>query len=72
MSTTKPDTVTCTACGTQVPRPADVQWRPLWDAGWRWVGSQDLYSCPDCPPVIVVDDQGRHRSPQQIEQAASH
>jgi hypothetical protein len=55
----KPTTVTCTTCHTTVPSPADSQWAPLWDAGWRWIGSQDLYSCPQCPPVILVQD-GRH------------
>ncbi|MEU3704675.1 hypothetical protein AB0E82_20600 [Streptomyces anulatus] len=60
MRTARSTVVTCTLCGTTVPRPADVQWRPLWDEGWRWLGSQDLYSCPACPPVLVVDEQGRH------------
>lgn len=50
----------CTACGARVPKPAPCQYRPLWDAGWRWIGSWKLYSCPDCPPVILVDEQGRH------------
>jgi hypothetical protein len=56
----KPTTVICTLCAVAVPRPADAQWRPLWDAGWRWIGSQDLYSCPACPPVVEVDAEGQH------------
>ena len=43
--------IACTTCGTTQPRPADGQWAPLWDAGWRWLGAQRLYSCPVCPPV---------------------
>jgi hypothetical protein len=67
MSTTTADvaaaaaaTVSCSACKTSVPKPA-AQWKPLWEAGWRWIGSWKLHSCPACPPVIVVDEQGRHR-----------
>jgi hypothetical protein len=56
----KPTTVTCTRCAASAPIPEDRDHRPLWDAGWRWIGSQDLYSCPACPPVIVVDAEGRH------------
>jgi len=47
------------ACETAVPRPPDVQWEPLWDAGWRWLGTLGLYSCPDCPPVVAADEQDR-------------
>lgn len=68
MSTTTEDvvaaaagTLTCSACRTSVPKPPDAQWRPLWDAGWRWLGTWKQYSCPDCPPVLVLDEQGRHR-----------
>lgn len=56
----KPDVVTCTTCSKSVPQPPDVQWAPLWDAGWRWIGSADLFSCPDCPALLMVDEQGRH------------
>jgi hypothetical protein len=54
------DTVICSACQTSVPRPPAGRWARLWDAGWRWIGTWNLYSCPDCPQVIVVDEQGRH------------
>ncbi len=47
-------------CGASAPVPEDRDHRSLWDAGWRWIGSQGLFSCPDCPPVLVVDRQGRH------------
>ncbi|MDX3516111.1 hypothetical protein PV755_45700 [Streptomyces caniscabiei] len=56
----KPTTITCTRCAAAVPVPEGRDHRPLWAAGWRWIGSQDLYSCPACPPVIVVDVEGRH------------
>ncbi|WP_329204005.1 hypothetical protein [Streptomyces sp. NBC_01435] len=57
----KPTAVTCTRCRASAPIPEDRDYRPLWEAGWRWIGSQNLFSCPPCPPVIVVDEQGRHR-----------
>ncbi|MGW7090046.1 hypothetical protein ACWGH2_42055 [Streptomyces sp. NPDC054871] len=66
MSTTNQDvvaaakTVSCTNCATSVPKPADAQWAPLWDKGWRWLGTLKLFSCPDCPPLLIVDEQGRH------------
>ncbi|MDJ0464962.1 hypothetical protein [Streptomyces sp. H27-C3] len=66
MRTARSTVVVCTRCAAEVPRPPDVQWRPLWDEGWRWIGSQNLFSCPACPPVILVDEQGRHRAPQQV------
>ena len=50
----------CTACGMSVPRPAPCQWTPMWEAGWRWIGTLDLYSCPECPPVVLVEEDGRH------------
>lgn len=53
--------VICTACEASVAKPADCQWRPLWEAGWRWLGTMNLYSCPECPPVVLVDEQGRHK-----------
>ncbi|MFE9437034.1 hypothetical protein [Streptomyces sp. NPDC006640] len=68
MSTTTEDAETeaaalmkCEACKTTVPRPDDCQFAPLWDAGWRWLGSLGLYSCPACPPVVVVDEMGAHK-----------
>ncbi|MFF0754351.1 hypothetical protein [Streptomyces sp. NPDC004267] len=68
MSTTIDDveaeeSVTCGACKTTIPRPEPVKWAPLWDAGWRWLASLGLYSCPACPPVVVVDEHGRHVRP---------
>lgn len=57
----KPMSLTCTACAATAPLPEDRDHRGLWDAGWRWIGSLNLFSCPACPPVIVVDEQGRHR-----------
>ncbi|MDC2951054.1 hypothetical protein [Streptomyces heilongjiangensis] len=70
MSTTTEDiaataagTLTCGACGTSRSKPAPGQWAPLWDAGWRWLGALGLFSCPACPPVVVVDEQGRHLRP---------
>lgn len=57
----KRTTITCTNCGATVDAPPDCQYRPLWEAGWRWIGSQDLSSCPTCPPVVVVTEEGRHQ-----------
>ncbi|WNZ14936.1 hypothetical protein [Streptomyces sp. 11x1] len=54
-------TLDCSTCDASAPRPPVAQWAPLWDAGWRWLGTWNLYSCPDCPQVIVVDEQGRHK-----------
>jgi len=54
-------TVECTRCHTTAEVPPDGNHAPLWDAGWRWMGSQKLYSCPTCPPVITVAPDGRHR-----------
>ncbi|WP_160159900.1 hypothetical protein [Streptomyces sp. SLBN-31] len=42
---------------------------PLWDAGWRWLGTLGRYSCPDCPPVVLVVN-GVHRAPGRTESAA--
>lgn len=55
--------ISCTRCSTTAEVPADGDHSALWDAGWRWIGSQNLYSCPACPPVVVVDAQGRHTLP---------
>lgn len=52
--------VTCTACEATAPLPEDRDHSALWAAGWRWIGL-DLTSCPDCPPMVLVDEQGRHR-----------
>jgi len=57
----KRTTITCTSCGTTTDVPADGNHRPLWEQGWRWIGSQDLFSCPPCPPVIMVTADGRHQ-----------
>lgn len=54
-------TVTCSRCSATTNVPEDGDYSPLWDAGWRWIGSWDLFSCPDCPPVIVVTEDGRHQ-----------
>jgi hypothetical protein len=32
----------------------------------------DLMSCPNCPPVIVVDEQGRHRRGPGAETFLAH
>jgi hypothetical protein len=53
--------VTCTRCKATALLPDDRDHSGLWDVGWRWIGSWNLFSCPTCPPVIVVDEQGRHR-----------
>ncbi|MFM9780366.1 hypothetical protein [Streptomyces scabiei] len=63
MAYTKPSFLTCTNCGATADLPEDRNHTPLWEAGWRWIGTQNLYSCPGCPPVIVVDAQGRHTLP---------
>jgi hypothetical protein len=57
----KRTTIACTNCGATTDVPADGNHRPLWEQGWRWIGSQDLFSCPPCPPVIVVTKDGRHQ-----------
>ncbi|MFF9901290.1 hypothetical protein [Streptomyces longispororuber] len=74
MSTTTEDvvaaaagTLKCSLCGTSAPKPAPGQWAPLWDRGWRWVGSCAA-SCPSCPPV-VVEEAGRHVRGPGLEQA---
>ena len=59
---------TCTRCTATAAIPDDGNHAPLWDAGWRWLGPQwdgrkvgpDLVSCPNCPQVIVVTEDGRH------------
>ncbi|MFD3516248.1 hypothetical protein [Streptomyces sp. NPDC058657] len=59
MPKTKPMSVTCTRCAASAPLPEDRHHSALWDGGWRWIGP-DLMSCPDCPPVIAVAEDGRH------------
>ena len=62
---------TCTRCTATVDMPDDGNHAPLWDAGWRWLGSCDLVSCPNCPQVIVVTEDGRHvRGPGAISATA--
>ena len=55
----KPMTLTCTRCTATAALPEDRDHRGLWAAGWRWIGL-GVQSCPGCPPVVVVDEQGRH------------
>lgn len=69
MSTTTEDvaaaaagTLDCGTCGASVTRPAPARYAPLWEAGWRWLGSLSLVSCPECPPVVIEKD-GRHVRP---------
>ncbi|MCA1223566.1 hypothetical protein [Streptomyces sp. 8L] len=59
-------TITCTTCKTAAAVPEDGDHSPLWDAGWRWIGTEKLFSCPDCPPLLLVDDQGRHLRAQHL------
>lgn len=57
-----PAALTCDSCAAAVPLPPELDYAPLWDAGWRWRGAEEkparfaprafLVSCPDCPPVI--------------------
>jgi ribosomal protein S27AE len=56
--------VTCTRCGTAAALPENRDHSGLWAGGWRWIGSLDLFSCPDCPPVVIVDEHGQHLLPQ--------
>lgn len=63
--------LTCTLCGTSVDRPAAGQWAGRWEEGWRWIGSQNLYSCPTCPPMILVADDGTHHTGPGVEAAAA-
>ncbi|WP_428957842.1 hypothetical protein [Streptomyces sp. cg35] len=67
--TSAPEGLSCTACGTTVPRPPHDgrSWAPLWDAGWRWLGSLRVFSCPACPPVVLVDADGRHRRAPAVQ-----
>ncbi|MFI0966996.1 hypothetical protein ACH4S8_37280 [Streptomyces sp. NPDC021080] len=55
--------VACTTpgCETAAQRPADGQWAYLWERGWRWLGTQNVVSCPDCPPVVITGTDGSHR-----------
>jgi hypothetical protein len=67
----KRKSVICTRCAASEPVPEDQDHRGLWDAGWRWIGV-DLMSCPDCPPVILIDVQGRHhRGPGTVQSLVS-
>lgn len=54
--------VVCTGCGgSAVPEGRDYS--GLWDSGWRWLATLGLFSCPGCPPVVLVDGEGRHLRP---------
>lgn len=66
---TRRTSVTCTACQTSADLPENRDHRGLWAAGWRWLGTLDLFSCPACPPVVVVDENGRHRRGPGCDQA---
>ncbi|MFJ2780203.1 hypothetical protein [Kitasatospora sp. NPDC087315] len=57
----KSDAIVCTTTGCEnaAAVPEDRDHRPLWMAGWRWIGSQNLYSCPTCPPLLIEED-GAH------------
>lgn len=52
---------TCTRCGATADVSDDRDHRPLWTRGWRWIGTQALFSRPPCQPVIVVTEDGRHQ-----------
>jgi predicted RNA-binding Zn-ribbon protein involved in translation (DUF1610 family) len=62
-SRTKRTILICTACGEVATIPKDRDHRPLWSKGWRWIGSQNLFSCPNCPPVVIVGADGKHYLP---------
>lgn len=67
-----PDLITCTGCTTTfAPRPADGQWRALWESGWRWLGT-GLFSCPACPPLVVTDEEGRHLPGPALRRPGPH
>lgn len=57
--------VECTECGNAALVPEGGDHRPLWAAGWRWIGSVSLFSCPACPPVVVERDGQHQRGPGQ-------
>lgn len=63
-------TITCTLCSAIADVPDDGVYAPLWDAGWRWIGTQELFSCPPCPPMIVVAADGAHQRGPGVEAAA--
>lgn len=64
----KSTSVTCSICAASALLPEDRDHSALWDAGWRWIGT-DLTSCPTCPPVLVIDGQGFHRRGPGVERA---
>jgi len=63
-------TLTCDTCAATTPRPADGQYRPLWDAGWRWkyaaekshrfVSDHELIACPKCPSLYSEEYERKH------------
>ncbi|MFE2911389.1 hypothetical protein [Kitasatospora indigofera] len=59
----KPTAIECTRCEVVADLPEDRDHSHLWDAGWRWIGTEGLFSCPECPPVVVVDEAGFHLRP---------
>jgi hypothetical protein len=61
MARTRSTFLTCTNCQATAELPEDRNHSGLWDAGWRWIGTWELFSCPGCPPVIVVTEDGRHQ-----------
>lgn len=63
----KPTILICTSCGEVTTIPKDRDYRPLWRQGWRWIGSQSLFSCPGCPPVLIVGADGKHYRPKMTE-----
>ncbi|MFE5847774.1 hypothetical protein ACFQ7N_39750 [Streptomyces niveus] len=60
MNTRLSTTIACTRCKTIAELPENRDHSALWDAGWRWIGSANLFSCPGCPPLLIVDGQGQH------------
>ncbi|MGA5822158.1 hypothetical protein ACPC54_30365 [Kitasatospora sp. NPDC094028] len=70
--TTSRDVVlSCSSCGAVEVLPPELvdpdderatykaacTWhKSKWAAGWRWLGSLNLYSCPACPKLLVEKD----------------
>jgi hypothetical protein len=62
----RPMILICTNCAEVATLPKDRDHRRLWDKGWRWIGTHDLFSCPGCLPVVLVSEDGKHRSPKRL------